>query len=200
LAVKKVSIDGRLIQGRLIESLAADSGRGAQAGLLLGLLLAQGDVPDGDGDLSWFASPGRERAKADFHGEDGAVLAAAAKLTAGAHVARSGRAMESLAERRMVGTNLVGHEDLDGLADEFVAGVAEELFTPSIGQADDSVGVGHHQTVRRQFEHAPEELLGLAEVFFGLEALGDVLLDGNEMGDIAALGTDRGDGHFLLVE
>ena len=108
--------------------------------------------------------------------------------------------MESLAERRMVGAGFVGHEDIDGLADEFVAGVAEELFTPSIGQADDSVGVGHHQTVRRQFEHTPEELLGLAEAFFGPEALGDVLLDGDEMGDVAPLGTDGGDGHFLLVE
>jgi hypothetical protein len=100
---------------------------------LLALLLAQDDVADGDGNLGGFASPGRERAKADFHGEDGAVLASAAKLTAGAHVARSGRAVESLAERRMVGTSFVGHEELDGLADEFVAGVAEELFTPSIG-------------------------------------------------------------------
>ncbi len=63
-----------------------------------------------------------------------------------------------------------------------------------------SVGVGHHQTVRRQFEHTPEEPRGLAEAFFGLEALGDVLLDGDEMGDVATLGADRGDGHFLLVK
>jgi hypothetical protein len=135
-------VKSRLPASRLYRLIVLCLGVGLPEGVLL--LLALGYVADGHGDLGASVLTGGERAEADFHSDDGSILTAGPEFTSGAHFAGYRRPLEGLSECRMVGASVFGHEHLYGLPDEFIAGVAEDLFASRIGQADYSVSVGHH--------------------------------------------------------
>src|SRR5262249_58549605 len=103
-------------------------------GLLLGgqdrrlLLPLQRDVADGHGDADALVVPRGQRAQPDLDREEGAVPAPGAELAAGSHPTRPGRAVVSLAQRRVSRPDVVGDQHLDGLADELLSRVAEELL------------------------------------------------------------------------
>ena len=71
-------------------------------------------------------------------------------------------AMKSVSQGGVACANALRHQLFHGLANELRARVAEELFAPGVGQLDDPGLVGHHQSVGSKFEHASEELFGLA--------------------------------------
>ena len=63
-------------------------------------------------------------------------------------MARVVGAVERRAQRRMLRTNLVRHEDLHVLADEFGTGIAEQFFALLVGQVDDAVGGDDQERIR----------------------------------------------------
>jgi hypothetical protein len=82
-------------------------------------------------------------------------------------------------------------EQLDRLAEEFVAGISEKLFSLLIDQRDAAVGIHDDHCVRRGQDKA-------AETFLGLDPLGHVAGDRgrSDHGPVAV--PDRGDGHLDL--
>src|SRR5581483_12375145 len=105
--------------------------------LLIGPL-AIGDVTDGGRDEK---TVGRlEGAEGDLGGELAAVAAAGEQLEAGAHRTDLGGGGVRLTSRGVRVPDGLGEKDLDRLADEFVAVVAEQALRLAVDQTDPAVG------------------------------------------------------------
>jgi len=63
----------------------------------------------------------------------------------------------------MARSHLRGNQHLHRLTDELLARVAEQLLALGIRHPDDALLIHDHQPVRRELQHAAEELLGLAQ-------------------------------------
>src|SRR5205807_6274637 len=105
--------------------------QGAELGLLA---FASADVADDGGDQQ--AGGSGQRAQADLDRDLGAVLAAARQLQAAAHRpdARGGEVAVALAGVGVA--EAFGDEDLDGLAEQLLAAVAEEDLGLVVDQDD----------------------------------------------------------------
>lgn len=147
-------------------------------------LHALGDVPHGGDDLG--AVVRLHGAEADVHVEDGAIALAAFEIgAADAHGAGDGGGEVLLAQADVAPAGLLLHEDLHGLANEFVTLVAEELLGLAVDEGDEAFGIGHDHGVRR----ALEEVLELLAIPLGpplcLAHGGDVLVgDGDVDGTV----------------
>ena len=91
---------------------------------------------------------------------------------------------------------LRGNDPGNGLADDFGAGVTVHALRGGIPTGNDAVGIGADDCVTRGFDNCRQMEECLLEPF----AFGDVLIDGDEVGDLAALIAHGGDRHLLCVE
>jgi len=86
-----------------------------------------------------------------------------------------------LAEPRgVVGSGVQGDQDVEALADQFVAGVVEQGLGVAVDQADAPVRVGDHHGVRRRFDQGVELALAfgqLVDVELGAEKQGVIAAD-----------------------
>ncbi|BCJ49193.1 hypothetical protein Asp14428_06680 [Actinoplanes sp. NBRC 14428] len=119
---------------------------------------AVADVAYGGGDDQ--AGVGVQAGEADLGGEDGAVLAFGAQGLAAAHGAVHGVVGVAAAQAAVGGGEVVGDEDLDGFAEQFAAGVAEESFGLGVDEDDPAGGVGADDRVRGGVEELFEHPVG----------------------------------------
>src|SRR5262249_31097567 len=136
----------------------------------------------------------------DLDREEGAVLPPGAQLPAGSHAPGSRRAVVALTQLRMPRPDLVGDEHLDGMTDELLARVAEELLALRVGELDDALLVHDHQAVRRELENAAKELLRLLQAALGPVALhGAPLQDVDGAREVSGLVGRPREGHDLRI-
>jgi hypothetical protein len=145
-------------------------------------LLAVGDVADRGGDQRRLL--GLHRREADLGRELAAVLAAAEELEPSRHRPRLRLAEVPGPAPRVHGAELLRHQDLDRLAQQLVAPVAEQLLGLMVDEVDDAVGVDDDHRVRGRFEEAAKPGLQRALLAQPLE-LGDVLLVGHHEARVA---------------
>ena len=126
---------------------------------LLFRFLAFADVPDGAHGQRAFL--GLQGAETDFNGKLCSILAQSVKLEARAHGAGPRLGEKTRAVPRMSAAKTLRDEDLDLLAQEFFARVAEELFRLRIHQNDAPRAIDNDNCVRRGFQQTAEFLLGL---------------------------------------
>ncbi len=123
-----------------------------------------------------------------------AVLPQAVEIAAGAHGARVRMGEEAVAVVRVTPTKALWNQDLDRLAQQLLAGVAEQLLDLRVDQHDPAVAVDHQHGVGCGFHHQAQALLRAL-------ALGDVD-DGSQhehaLGQVQRVEADF-DRHFRTV-
>ena len=144
----------------LLKSWAMPAGQPPDRLELLGLeqlrlqRLAGRDVDDRGEHLR--AVGGRDRREADLHGELGAVPAPPGQVEADAHRPGDGMGYEAVAMGDVAVGDALGKEQLDGLADELVAGIPERGLDLGVGVGDVGGRVHSHDRVGRRLEHGAE--------------------------------------------
>ncbi len=103
---------------------------------------------------------GLEGAETDFHGKFRAILSQAVQLQPRAHGARTRFGEKARAVAGMFAAKTLGHQHLDFLANEFFAGVTEELLGLRIHQDDLPPAIDNDDGVRRGLQQSPKLLFG----------------------------------------
>jgi hypothetical protein len=98
---------------------------------------------------------GLDRRQRDFRGKLRTVAAQRRQLDAGAHGPGLGVVEVTAAVLRVDLPCLLRHEDLDQLAEQLVALVAEQPLGLRVDQRDPAGGVDGHDRVRRGLQHRP---------------------------------------------
>jgi len=114
----------------------------------------RGHVADDAGDQR--AALGLDRAEADLHRELFAVRAHAAQLAVRSHRPRARRVRVGLTLVVMLLPVSLGDQDLDALAEELLARVAEQRFGERVGSDDPSLDVDHDDRVGGGIEEGLE--------------------------------------------
>ena len=99
-----------------------------------------------------------QRTQTDFDREFGAVLAAAEKFEARAHLARLRRIGVQAAMANVLAVKPLGHQHLDRLAYHLFARIAEEAFGLRIDELDVTLGIDDHHRVGSRFQQIAESL------------------------------------------
>jgi hypothetical protein len=153
---------------------------------------ALGHVADDGGDVDAVLS--LHRAEADFHGKFAAVFALGKEVEGEAHGARHSSICKGFAAAVVGGAVGGRDQQIDILAHEFFAGVAEHLLCGVIGDDDDAVGVDLEDGVGGVFDELA--IFTFSEYF----SAGVGLLQGEEdfavgkgTGGVGTLGNVAGD-------
>src|SRR5579862_1459993 len=108
-----------------------------------------------------------DRVQTDLDQKLAAVLAHTVKVPAASHWPRLGAFKEPFAEHRVARSVAFGYQHIHAPADEFHAGIAEQLFHLGIHHHDDSSRVHHDHRIGRGFHGYPEH-------HFSVVAFGDI--------------------------
>ncbi len=118
--------------------------RGAESGL--------GPLPSRDvHDRSQHEDPFAcfDGVQSDLDGDLHAVLADAVQITAGPHRPRLWMSEKVRAQARVTTTDLLGHEQFDGLSEQRLSGIPEEPLDFAIDEQDRSMPIDHHDAAGR---------------------------------------------------
>ena len=124
--------------------------------------LALGHIADGAGDKQTLLR--LQRAQADLDRELAAVLAQAVQLQPSPHGAGTWFGKKIAPVVRVTGAEALGHQQLDGLAQQLVAAPAEQFHRLRVDEDDVPLAVDDDHGVRRGLQQVLELLVGALAV------------------------------------